>query len=576
MRKLAAVKPSDLWGSYLNADGSEAIPPFQILLRMVQRSSCPKQRLAKRLRVPLKYAPISKKMAKMLAERRDLSAVNPTESTRRKLARLDRKIQALEELQFFASKVVYSRASGSTLNLLRRRNKNIFHALKGFRKVAATKGLEKRSDVWFYPNYLAMEEKITHYGDPYRVIRKSSQGKLLVDTLHFFFVDIDDVAVQGGESAMIGKLQGFPFPPDAIVRSSKQNKFHCYWSIEPVKLPLDESEDGKQSCQALIDYKKIQTLFAIHFNGDKSKTPATSLLRVPGMLNCKPHKGRRPQLVRYYPGSRELPEARAEPKYKFEAVRAWAFQHANELGIDLDKETKRKADSRTEDQDSEAGEEEWEEKVKHPAEANTTPGFTFDSGWEIAVDKYLRHFELDRNYLDENDRMVFRYIHQNRLHPTIVFSSKFRMSLRGKGDRYLELRQSIRKISLAGRSRRMKDLVPLAERYRFSNNKSVNKKNSYSLSTDFVAACGYDEKNYRSAITREELLKKIVDGHYISGQRNFGLMRDAWWMAKVNVSAEEAEGVLIDKVLASSKLSGGCTDDISNIPDVIRLYFSNL
>ncbi len=191
--------------------------------------------------------------------------------------------------------------------------------------------------------------------------------------------------------------------------------------------------------------------------------------------------------------------------------------------------------------------------------------FDYLAGWETGLARYQAQFKVGESYLNSNDLIVFRYLWRNRFREIITFSSELRMSLKGSGNRYNELKDSIGKIARAGKySRSLISLKAPGQR----SISGKGKRATYVLDQSFKDAI-------IPKVSGRKAKWEVLNDFYRSGERNQGLIRDAIRLRLARVKAAEAERLLKDKVMRSSQKADGCKPDVTNLSAIIRHHWGD-
>ncbi|MBC7385526.1 MAG: hypothetical protein H7301_05085 [Cryobacterium sp.] len=473
----------------------------------------------------------------------------------RRRARLGRQIRALSVLTNLPTQARFILSGTAILKRLKTIGRNFFSGLSGSRELLTSESahkIETRSNIYFYPNLLATY-RTGKFQSLKRLMSKPGSGRRreVVAVIRFFFVDLDQAtsAVQ-----LARRLADLPIKPDVIVESSR-NRYHLYWSIPPVKLGYKRFRSasskvyGEQLNEDVIkEYQAAQRVLSLHLRGDSESTDVTRVLRVPGTLNHKPAKGRRPQLCRYHKNSQTLEAALGEPATTYDNMLSMILEITGEDGIG----------DRTEKQDV---------PIVTPQELQ------LESGAEELVNRHavtLSHEVLDRfrttfrikDSLTQNEIALLSHVARYSQRGEVFFNDGFRLSLDGKGNRYRELHDTIYRLSRVGRKINIKDLLPMKSKAERHSDPKRSKKTVYSIHRKLVQVLGQHNRVNTSG--------ELIPGVYTSGKRNTGLRVDSRKLALAGVGIEDSIKLLTDKVLRSSEIQDGCSADVEAIDGLVE------
>lgn len=554
-----------------SGNGSQETFPFQVFINVVPDSNCKIQKKLTKLKCTThdSYAKTVEELGERLKVLKERSSAN----SKTQVSKIQNQLLFLESIEPYFKESRRSYFDPQTIQFLRHKNADFLYHSKGTSKLKSTKGMRRDAAIYFYPNLIATEQKEAkgngrHYF--YSKKLKTTQNKLLVAQLRFFFVDLDGI---GAFEKVQCKIDEFKWKPDVVVQTS-ENSFHLYWSIHPVNMSLDqEGYDGSQLDKNRIAYEIALKALIKFFNADRARSNTNSLLRVPNTWNIKPQKKRR-FYCQYIEGSQSLAYAVQNPRFDFiEFVDHVAALSKTEIWSDSEifySKNKPRLPSVDEISTKPLSEvqqfaEEQEKKVE----------YDFEKGWEAALSHLCEHFNVHSNYFDDNDLIIFRHMWKNRLRKVLYFHSGLRESLSGSGLKYSELKRSIEKIGILPRKIHRSKFQPLIVSsipHRKPGKDKLGQLTGYTMSEEFMVACGRTPE-----LDKTDATNRIYNHLYIKGRRNAAIPYDCFVLSKkLGFSIDEARQFLIEKIQRSATQSNAdlrCSDDISNVEAWLRYYY---
>ncbi len=545
--------------------------PFQLLTQIAWfPEKCPIQKKLEKLNVRTRenYLDVTTKITDDINVLSKRSSAN----SKIKIKNLKSKLSFLEKFEPYVHEINRTHLDLKSWDYISKKNLDFRHYNKKMKAIGDVRGLITQAAIYFYPNLLyTTQDMVPGNGKPFLRSKKckSSSGHLIMEELRFFFVDIDNA---NSWTEVAQKIESFKIRPDVMIQTSERS-FHLYWSIEPVKIEIQsEDKNGRQFDNGLILYELGLSALISYFEADRHRSNASSLMRVPTTWNFKPHKNKQFH-TKYLNTSRTLEESLASPAYTMTTF----ISHLSTItGADLlvaarnENENRRIKPPTLDEVDNPT-----EDQVKNQIqESKKKAEFDFTQGWETALESFKEFFNIESDYLDDNDLIIFKQMWIYRLCPTINFPENVRSSLSGSGNKYSELRLSIQKLSRLPKriGRRSQELIFLAEPYKKPSSIEKGKLNGYKVDPIFLEACGRNTGG-----SKTDWLKKISNNLYIKGHRNNSIPYDCFILKTIlQRSHEEARDFLIDKIHRSANQSDvekRCSDDTTNVDDWLRYFY---
>ena len=546
--------------------------PFQTQTQLdLTPDSCPIQKRFEKLGLTSKTRKSFDSVVEKLNKRLITLYPRQSECSKKEIQVIKNNLQFLETNRSFVFQFAKTYLDCKTYAFLLGKNLDVLFRQPNLAHLKNRKAVTLATAVYFYPNQLETETINTQSnGRPtiFQKKRKSSSGKLIIDGLKFFFVDIDNA---GSYEDIDLKIRKFGLRPDIIVQTS-ENGFHLYWSIDYVHLDTHtEDKNNNQFDSNLVLYELGLKSLIAEFQADKSRSNASSLLRMPNTWNIKKSKNRKFK-TKYLENSRTLEEALKEPLYKFNEIIEYISKSSNSQIYEQTAaqiELRQKPSLKNEDDSTKTE----EQIVSVVAETQKKVEFDFNAGWEEAHKSLCKFFNIDQNCFSYNDLIVLKHMWTYRLCKNLNFPKSVRKLLKGSGEKYSELNFSIDKISsLPMKIKSRIKLIQLVEQYKRASRDKPGTLNGYKVSELFLEACGQNIPK-----EKKDWLHIITNTLYTSGKRNKPMSYDCFILQKLlQFSKDEALAILIDKVKRSANQADTdlrCTNDTSDIEAWLNYFY---
>lgn len=547
--------------------------PFQTQTQLdITPKNCPIQKRFKKLGIEFKTRKSLDNVVKKLNDR--LIALYPRQSVyaKKEVQIIKNNLQFIEINKPFLFQFAKTNLDWKTYDFLYKKNLNILIRQPKLAHLKKNKCLTKVAAVYFYPNQLETEIIDNQSnGRPimFQKKRRSSSGKLIIDNLKFFFVDIDNAS---SYEEVESKITKFGLRPDIIIQTSEKG-FHLYWSFESVGLGTHTEDKNRNQFDTnhILYELGLKSLIA-EFNSDSARSNASSLMRMPNTWNIKESKNRKFK-TRYLENSRTLEEALKTPKYKFAEIIEHISKYSN---LQIHEQTREQINLRQKPSlKNEDNSPKTEEQIAtETQEIKKKVEFDFNAGWDEALNSLCNFFNINQSYFSQNDLIVLKHMWTYRLCKKLNFPRSVRKLLSGSGEKYSELKFSIDKISLLPKKinkPRLK-LVELVEHYQRAGRSKTGILNGYKISELFLEACGQ-----KRSVIKKDWLSIIADTLYTTKNRNKPIGYDCFILQKVlQFSKDESMAFLIDKVNRSANqadVSLCCTNDTSDIEAWLNCFY---
>ena len=545
--------------------------PFQIQTQIVKDSKkCPIQKKLEKLKV----TNFESYEAALESIKNQISSNSKKVSANSKLKtkQLKDKLDFLESNEKYIAELAKTFLDYRTYNFIEKKNLDFLYYVNSLSHLKKFRGLIKTTSVYFYPNLLETYLNGTQSNGRQIQITtkmKSSSGKLIISQLRFLFVDIDGAP---SWEAVNSQIKSFGLTPDVVIQTSEKS-FHLYWSIHHIDLDTKtENKSGNQLDRNLILYELSLKSLISEFSADKARSNASSLMRVPNTWNIKLHKNKKFK-TKYLTSEKTLEQALRHPTYNFNSFIDHISKTINPSIYDqTDASFKLHSKSLPELDEVLAPS---QEKIQNHIELTKKKvEFDFTSGWDSAFLSLCNYFKINQKYFNDNDIIVLKQMWTYRLCSILNFPEPVRLSLKGSGNKYSELKVSIDKIANLPRklNQYKNPLIFLVESYKKPTANQIGKRNGYKVSTMFLEACGQNERSEKT-----NWLKRISENLYTKGQRNNSIPYDCFVLSKIlEKSISEARQFLTDKVERSANqtdVNKRCSNDISNVDNWLRYYY---
>lgn len=542
--------------------------PFQTQTQLdLTPESCPVQKRFKKLGVTRKSLA---NVVEKLNQRLIILYPRQSEHAKKEIQVIKNNLQFLETNKSFVFQFAKTYLEPKTYNFLHNKNLNMLSGKTPLSHLKNVRSLTVSTAVYFYPNLLDYYTAgIFNGGNPRLLKRKSSSKKLIINSLKFFFVDIDNAS---SYEEVESKIKKFGLVPDIIVQTS-ENGFHLYWSIECMSLDTQaEDKRGNQFDNNLILYELGLKSLIAEFQADEHRSNASSLMRMPKTWNIKKSKKRKFK-TRYLENSRTLEEATKAPKYNFNEIIDYISKSSNsQIYEQAAIQTKLRQKLTLKNADGSIKTK--EQIITAATDTKQKVEFDFNAGWDEALNSLCNFFNINQSYFSQNDLAVLKHMWIYRLCKKLNFPKSVRKLLRGSGEKYSELKFSIDKISLLPRKikkPRIK-LIEHIEQFQIAGRNKAGILNGYKVSEMFLEACGQ-----KRSVAKKDWLNIISNDLYTKNNRNKPVGYDSFILQKVlQFSKAEAFSFLVDKVNRSANqvdISLRCTNDTSDIEAWLSYYY---
>ncbi len=562
-----SVAESELTITNYNKSDDNKYFPFQTQTQLdLTPESCPVQKRFKKLGATRKSLA---NVVEKLNQRLITLYPRQSEHAKKEIQVLKNNLQFLETNKSFVFQFAKTYLEPRTYDFLHNKNLNMLSGKTPLSHLKNVRSLTVSTAVYFYPNLLDYYTAgIFNGGNPRLLKRKSSSKKLVINTLKFFFVDIDN-AVSFDDVEL--KIKKFGLEPDIIVQTS-ENGFHLYWSIESMSLDtVTEDKRGHQFDANLILYELGLKSLIAEFQADEHRSNASSLMRMPETWNIKKSKKRKFR-TRYLENSRTLAEAVRAPKYKFNEIIEHISKYSNaQINAQATEQIKLKEKPSLKNENHTTKTE--EQIASTVTETKQKVEFDFNANWDEALISLCKFFNIEQNHFSFNDLIVLKHMWIYRLCKKLNFPKFVRKVLKGSGEKYSELKFSIDKItSLPRKIKSRIKLVELIEQHSRAGRNKTGSLTGYKVSEMFLEACGQNKTK-----EKKDWLSIITNNLYIKKNRNVSMPYDCFILGKVlQFSRDEALAILIDKVNRSANQADeslSCSNDTSNIEAWLSYYY---